>query len=231
MLKLENNIALGIIDAQRGFMPVEEGERLDRLGFGQLPVPGGHKIVNEIGKIARILIPTDDRINGPGGVVFTTQDWHPVNTAHFSENPNYTTTWPVHCVANTHGAELHPDLEGITRYGFYKGNEVLVDGADDTSYSGYNARGFTNEQSLPDFLSDKKVSVLILAGLALDYCVKATALDFAEKTDMDIYVAEDATKPVAEDTGRQAIDEMHEAGIKIAATAEIIQLMRNGELL
>jgi nicotinamidase/pyrazinamidase len=47
---------------------------------------------------------------GRGWDVFTTQDWHPAQTAHFSATPNFTTTSPVHCVAGTAGAAIHPEI-------------------------------------------------------------------------------------------------------------------------
>lgn len=220
------NVALGIIDVQRGFMPEHEGERLDRMGFGELPVPRGEEIIPALAKIIRELKPIDSHINGPNGIVFTTQDWHPKETAHFSTNPNFTTTWPTHCVQETNGAKLHPALERVTRDAFYKGNEVLADGKDDTSYSGYNARRFDSGQPLPEFLAGHDIDTLYLGGLALDYCVKTTAIDMKEKTDMDVVLLSDATKPVAEETGRLAVEQMLELGIRFMTVDEAIEELR-----
>src|SRR5437879_3300786 len=129
---MEKQYALGIIDAQRGFMPAEEGGRLDKLGFGELPIPHGERIVPNINQLI-------GEFTAKQLAVFTTQDWHPLETAHFSDDPNFNTTWPVHCVQRTPGAELHPEIEyGFSVKQFLKGFEPLKNGADDTSYSGYN---------------------------------------------------------------------------------------------
>jgi nicotinamidase/pyrazinamidase len=106
-----------------------------------------------------------------GGKVFYTQDWHPASTPHFEKDGGL---WPVHCVADTWGAELHPDLrvEGpIVRKG--------VNGED--GYSGFTMRdpetGETKPTELHDLLQSAGVERLVVAGLATDYCVLATALD------------------------------------------------------
>lgn len=211
------NTALGIIDAQRGFMPAAEGERLGLDGFGELPVPDGDTVVSALQPLIRTLMSDET------AVVFTTQDWHPNGTAHFDEQPNFRTTWPTHCEQDTDGAKLHPHLEGVTANAFYKGDEVLARGEDDTSYSGFNARSFEDGTALPEFLENKDVRTLIVAGLALDYCAKATAIDFKTKTNMDVVVLTDATKPVAEETGKLAVAEMLELGIRFMTVEEVIQ--------
>lgn len=205
----------GIIDAQRGFMPTYEGERLDRAGFGQLPVEDGQKII----PVVKHLLWAMGAEN-----TFTTQDWHPEHTAHFSETPDFATNWPIHCVADTKGAELHPELESalsrqVTR--FYKGQECLEDGKDDLSYSGYYATA-ENGLTLPEWLQERGAKAVVLGGLALDYCVGKTALDLKTKLDLDVTVVIDACRGIAD----PSIDAMHEAfkqnGIKTAHSAEIL---------
>jgi len=220
--------ALGIIDVQRGFMPAEEGERLGGLpGFGELPVPGGDSVVPALNK----LLLSDVHVD----FIFTTQDWHPEQTAHFAEEPNYTDTWPIHCVALSPGSKIHPELAAQRAFTFTKGSEELTSGKDDTSYSGYNSISHMTSalnaigeevpyiQPLPEILVIKGVRRLILGGLATDYCVKTTAIDFASKTDIEVVVLSDAIKPVAEETGRLAIREMIDAGVRFATVDEVIE--------
>lgn len=205
--------AFGLIDAQRGFMPAAEGERLGVKGFGELPINQGEEIVNN----ANALL-------GELALKFTTQDYHPYGTAHFDVNPNFKTTWPPHCVGGTAGAELHPEinLPDDTEQ-FYKGAEILEKGEDDTSYSGYNALRFEDDLPLPEWLQRQEVTDVILGGLALDYCVKATALDLRQKAGLNVTVVTDATEPVAQETGLQAIDELEAIGVRFATTEEILQ--------
>lgn len=223
---MDKKYMLGIIDAQRGFMPANEGAHLDLLGFGELPVPDGQEIIPRLnqllGKFAVEALP-----------VFTTQDWHPRETAHFSEEPNYNTTWPIHCVQYTPGAALHPELK-LPRgtESFTKGSEKLEKGEDDTSYSGYNAEqreygrfssGSVDVTRIEQFFNKERPDVVILGGLALDYCVKATALDLRNKAGVEVIIASDATKPVAEETGLRAIEELEAAGVHFATTAELLE--------
>lgn len=158
---MERNVdkALVIVDMQRGFMPASEGERLDLPGFGELAVEGGHLIVPNVNKLTKAF----RRDHLP---IATTQDWHPEETAHFSDEPNYVDTWPRHCVAHTSGALLHPDLlVAKTSIGtrFYKGDTPCESPVDDDSYSGansYHIPGSDSWSRLTSELSDDKIEKL-----------------------------------------------------------------------
>src|SRR6185312_13823766 len=103
-----------------------------------------------------------------GGTVVYTQDWHPESTPHFAKDGGI---WPVHCVANTWGAELHPDLlvDGPT---WRKGRN----GED--GYSGFSMRdpvsGAEVSTPLEGMLRELGVRQVVICGLATDYCVNAT---------------------------------------------------------
>jgi nicotinamidase/pyrazinamidase len=121
---------------------------------------------------------------------------------------------------------LHPDIaikDGT--YQFLKGMEPLKDGAEDTSYTGYNGYNDLHGLRVPEFLANRRVTTLVLGGLALDYCVKATALDFKQKMGLDVVVVTDATEPVNPETGLAAINELGAVGVRFATTAEVLQEM------
>lgn len=207
--------AVGIIDAQRGFMPAEEAERLNLPGFGELPIERGQRIVPNVNALL-------DAAEGKRLPSFTTQDWHPLGTAHFSSEPNFTTTWPQHCVENTPGAELHPHVRvPKDTEAFKKGNEVLARGEDDTSYSGTNGFNADGER-LGAWLRGRNVTEVVLGGLALDYCVKATALGLKEEG-FDVTVAIDATAAVLPKTGADAIHALEKAGVKLMRTEDYLK--------
>lgn len=206
---------LGIIDAQRGFMPEVEGKKLDRAGFGELPVVDGERIV----PVVKRLLWAMGQEN-----TFTTQDWHPKHTAHFDKNPNFVTNWPVHCVQNTVGARLHPELEstlGPRATQFFKGQECLERGEDDLSYSGYY--GTTSEGlALPDWLKERGTKAVVLGGLALDYCVGKTALDLRTKLGLEVTVVMDATKGISEETTNAMLGEFEKAGVATMTADQLL---------
>lgn len=208
--------AVGIIDAQRGFMPLEEGTHLHRDGFGELPVTDGESIVPVVNRLLGVYATL-------GYDLFTTQDWHPYDTAHFSETPNFTTTWPRHCVDGQPGAELHPNI--ITppqTERFTKGSEVLEHGEDDLSYSGYYAEDPTTGGTLPEWLKNRGIKEVLLGGLALDYCVGRTALDLRTKLGLDVIVAIDATRGINDTSVKAMLEAFDEHGITTTLSDEWI---------
>jgi nicotinamidase/pyrazinamidase len=170
--------ALVIVDVQRDFYSPE----------GALYVPEGYQIIPEIQRLAA---------EGDYDVVVTTQDWHPPEADHFEK-------WPVHCVAGTPGAQLHPVVQAFNVPAFYKGV------AGDDAYSGFDAINDDGE-TLGDFLIERGVTHVDIVGLALDYCVVETALDSA--THFRTTVMHEAVRPVNWGTGRAAIDRLDAGGV------------------
>ncbi len=106
-----------------------------------------------------------------GSIVLRTQDYHPESTPHFAKDGGI---WPVHCVADTWGAQFHAsiDVEGpVVRKG--------VGGED--GYSGFTVRdprtGTETDTELSALLDENGITDVVVIGLATDYCVLATALD------------------------------------------------------
>jgi len=204
-------IAYGIIDAQSGFMPAHA----DVAGTGELGVSEGDLIIPVVNRLTQYAL-------HQGWHVFTTQDWHPAQTAHFSATPNFTTTWPVHCVAGTAGAAIHPEIALPPRATiFHKGMEVLNDGADDTSYSGYYAQMETGV-SLPAWIVQRQITHVYLVGLAFDYCVGSTALDLAQRCGVAAHVIIDATRPVAMASQQTMLARLAAAGVTVTTTNEVM---------
>lgn len=105
-----------------------------------------------------------------GSAVVYTQDWHPESTPHFEKDGGI---WPVHCVADTWGAELHPKL-------LVHGPVVRKGTSGEDGYSGFSVRDPLSGASAPTQLQSllaPSVRRLVVVGLAGDYCVKETALD------------------------------------------------------
>jgi nicotinamidase/pyrazinamidase len=147
-------VALVIVDLQNDFADPS----------GSLSVRGGAAIV----PLVNVEI---ERALAAGAAVAYTQDWHPAHTPHFAQDGGM---WPVHCVGETWGAQLHPDLS-------VRGPVVRKGIHGEDGYSGFSMRNPSGGMSVPteldSTLAQGGVRRLVVCGLATDYCVKATALD------------------------------------------------------
>jgi nicotinamidase/pyrazinamidase len=145
-----------------------------------------------------------------GALVAYTQDWHPEVTPHFAKDGGI---WPVHCVQDTWGAELHPELT-------VDGPIVRKGSHGEDGYSGFSMRDPVSGQTIPTeldgLLRERGVERVIVGGLATDYCVLQTALD-ARRLGYDTTVLSDAVRAVdlTAGDGERAIDEMRAAGVAI----------------
>lgn len=170
---------------------------------GGLYVPGGEGVVEPINHEIRAA-------RAAGAFVVYTQDWHPESTPHFAKDGG---PWPVHCVAGTWGAEFPPDL-------LVDGPSVRKGTAGEDGYSGFSTRDpETGEDSSPGLarlLHERRVARVVVVGLALDYCVKATALD-ARAAGIEATVLRGATRAVNLEPGdgECAIEELEAAGVDV----------------
>jgi nicotinamidase/pyrazinamidase len=163
----------------------------------------------------RILPRVNQEIQGAregGATVAYTQDWHPQSTPHFAKDGG---VWPVHCVAGTWGAELHPDLEVA--------GEVIRKGSNgEDGYSGFTMRDPVSGNEVPTpleaHLRDAGVQRVVICGLATDYCVNATALD-ARRLGFETVVLTRAIAAVnlAPGDDERAIAAMADAGAELQA--------------
>ncbi len=145
-----------------------------------------------------------------------TQDWHPESTPHFAKDGGI---WPVHCVAGTWGAELHP---GLTAPDDAPRVRKGINGED--GYSGFTMRdpvsGDTIPTELEAILRGRAIERVVVAGLATDYCVKATALD-ATRLGFETALLTDAIAAVELEPGdgERAVETMRAAGVTLWRTA------------
>jgi nicotinamidase/pyrazinamidase len=198
MQRYDPRTALLVIDVQNDFADPT----------GSLSVKGGVELIPKIN--AEIAMATS-----AGALVVATQDWHPESTPHFAKDGG---TWPVHCVADTWGAELHPDLampDDAPR--IRKG----TDGED--GYSGFTMRDPVSGEDTPTgldaVLRERGVERVVIMGLATDYCVQATVLD-AARLGYSTAVLTDACAPVdlQPGDGARAEQAMRDAGVAMWQT-------------
>ncbi len=184
-----NQTALIVVDVQNDFADPA----------GSLSVAGGMEVVAF----------ANDQIaaaEAAGALVVFTQDWHPPSTPHFVKDGG---TWPVHCVADSWGAELAPGLR-------VHGPVIRKGTGGEDGYSGFTVRDPTNgveqDTELPGLLGERGVERVVVIGLATDYCVKETALD-ALRRGFPTVVLSEGVRAVdhAPGDGDHALDELADA--------------------
>lgn len=197
--------ALIVVDIQNDFCP-----------GGALAVKDGDKIIPLVNKLMQ-----DPQYD----YIVATQDWHPVEHKSFaSNNPGAKVgelgslnglpqvMWPNHCVQDTKGARFNPELYSqLFDKVFPKGENKEVD-----SYSGFFDNDKQSSTGLGEWLKLHGISEVHVVGLALDYCVKATALD-AHSLGFKTSVILDATRSVnlAPKDGEKAVEELKSAGVDV----------------
>jgi nicotinamidase/pyrazinamidase len=190
--------ALLIVDVQVDFV---EG--------GSLGVPGGMQVAAMIARHVR-------HFKNEYQFVVASRDYHEDPADHFSDHPDFITTWPPHCVVGTPGAAFVPAIQNLIREKFIQ--LVVIKGRHAAAYSAFEGQD-PRGHLLLDILKENRIEHIDVCGIATDYCVRASALD-ARKDQFQVRVLVNLCAAVNEATGQQALDEMKAAGCQLqAATA------------
>lgn len=185
--------ALIVVDVQNDFC---EG--------GSLAVTGG----------ADVAAAVTDLIGDSAGAyrhIVATRDHHIDPGAHFSDHPDFVTSWPVHCVAGTEGVGFHPNFAPAVASGAV--DAVFDKGAYAAAYSGFEGED-ENGDGLAAWLRERDVTEVDVVGIATDHCVRATALD-AAREGFTTRVLLDLTAGVAPDSTQQALVQLRQAGVEL----------------
>jgi nicotinamidase/pyrazinamidase len=164
---------------------------------GALAVPRGDEIAAKLNELA-----ASDRFD----LVVATRDWHPPEHSSFAAQGG---PWPPHCVAGTEGAELHPGLDAALV-------DVVIDKGTNPTTEGYSGFDGTDLAAL---LRDRGIDRVTVAGLAADYCVRATALD-ALQAGFAVTVDAGASRGIDPAGSVDALEEVRAAGGDIAGSSE-----------
>ena len=183
--------ALVIVDVQNDFC---EG--------GSLAVTGGGEVARKVSRYA-----------AAGGCphVVASRDYHVDPGGHFSAEPDYATSWPPHCVAGTSGAQFHPDLDTSQI------ETVFSKGAHAAAYSAFEGTD-PGGTPLAGWLRARGVTEVDVAGIATDYCVRATAISAAGQG-FTTRVLLGLTAGVDPRTTGEAIEAMRAAGVTVTGEA------------
>ncbi|MBW9120910.1 isochorismatase family protein [Microbacterium trichothecenolyticum] len=185
--------ALFIVDVQNDFT---EG--------GALAVEGGDAVAQ---RISEFLVTHAEEY----ALIVASRDWHHAegdNGGHFHPEPDFVDTWPVHCVSGTEGAEYDPGLDttAVTHH--------VKKGQGRPAYSLFE--GTTDEGvTVAHLLEEHGVVDVDIAGIATDYCVRASALDAIEHG-RHVRVLTDLVAGVAAESSDAALAELAHAGAELA---------------
>ena len=187
--------ALIVVDVQNDFC---EG--------GSLPVSGGAKVASDIAEILHHWTRKDPKAP-PYDVVVATKDHHIDPGDHWSDEPDFEHSWPVHCKVGTDGEAFHPNLDPQPFDAIFRKGEHAA------AYSGFE--GVDNDgTSLADWLRARGVDEVDVCGIATDHCVRATVLD-AVREGFRTRVLTDLCAGVASQTTEAALAEMRQAGAQV----------------
>lgn len=213
---MEKRAAVIVVDIQGDFTTWKNGS---------LAVEGTDRTyVKRVEEVTKLL-------NKAGFPIFATQDWHPAQHISFYTNhPGKSVfdtveikgksqiLWPPHCIQGTEGACILIDNNLFTGV-IKKGQNPLLD-----SYSGFRDDG-GEETELHNILKLYCIDILIIYGIATDYCVKATALD-AINYGYKVVVIQELSRGVAPDTSRNALREMRNMGVRIYTTFNLEDIIK-----
>jgi nicotinamidase/pyrazinamidase len=198
MVDYDRSTALVVVDVQNDFADPK----------GSLYVGEGERVVPLVNRELERALAAD-------AVVAYTQDWHPAQKPHFQSGGG---VWPQHCVQHTWGAQLHPNLR-------VAGEVVRKGQGGEDGYSGFTVRDpVTGEEAatpLEELLWRRGIRrVVVVVGLATDYCVKETALD-AVRLGFDTVVLGGLVRAVdlRPGDGERALAAMRAAGARVEQPA------------
>lgn len=201
--------ALILVDLQNDFFP-----------GGALGVKEGDAILPAINRL----------LEQPFDCIVASKDWHPKNHISFAtvHNKQVGTVishdgiqqilWPEHCIRDTHGAEFapgwnHRKVEKIV----HKGTEQNID-----SYSTFFDNEHLRSTGLDEFLINRGIKEIYLAGLTTEYCVKYSAID-GQELGFRVFVVQDGCRGVNlhPHDDERAISAMRNAGVKIVQSQDV----------
>ncbi|CAF2409168.1 unnamed protein product [Rotaria sp. Silwood2] len=131
--------------------------------------------------------------------------------------------WPAHCIQNSYGAALHPDLVRVNNaVHVYKGINSEID-----SYSAFWDNMKLSKTSLDDQLKERFVTDVYVVGMATDVCVASTATHAIENNYRTVLI-EDACRGVNEHTIEVKRTELNKIGC-IFVYSDAVAAMVAGE--
>ncbi|XP_078601609.1 nicotinamidase-like [Branchiostoma floridae x Branchiostoma japonicum] len=128
--------------------------------------------------------------------------------------------WPAHCVQDSYGAELHPDLKVVE-------NHILIRKGLDPDVDSYSAFWDNSKKSATPLVSElarRHITDVYICGIATDVCVEFTSMDAIEHGFRTVLI-EDACCGVSEEGIKETKTKLKEAGAVLVQSAEVPDLV------
>ena len=213
MIKVDKSITASFdVDPQCGFTPLCPNE---------LPIQDGNLIVDELNAQALF---TQYRVVSkdchPSEAPWIADSPEQIMTPVEGDYPNLDIKWPAHCVVGTKGNSLIPGLPNESSYDFLveKGIDPLMH-----PYGAcYHDLAESEGTGIIEWLHQRKIKVIIVGGLATDYCVKTTVLQLC-RAGFKVIVNLAACRGVDKETTNVALKEMESVGVKLVTSSQELE--------
>lgn len=208
---MEDNTVFWNVDTQIDFMKP----------YGKLPVgenqEGAEEIEPGLEYLTKLAAEKDY-------TTVNTADWHNAYSEELSEDPDFTDTFPEHCMIDTEGAEyveatrpenplvldwrneysLEKELENSRELVVYKDRFDVFEGSPHT------------DRVVGELDPDK----VFVYGVATDVCVDQAVNGLLER-DVEVYVVEDAIKGIDSDKSERTVENWKDNGVETVLTQEV----------
>jgi nicotinamidase/pyrazinamidase len=174
---------------------------------GGLYVTGSEKLAGNLERLVRFA----GKKNIP---LIASMDTHTPDDPEFEQ-------WPPHCIRGTRGHDkiAATSVADVRWVGMSEESVILEPGVE-LLIEKHIYSMFDNPNT-DGILRQIDADVYVVFGVATDYCVRGAALGLIERGLKTILVT-DAVESVAEDTGREALEEMKKAGVRFVTTEEVL---------
>lgn len=203
------------VDTQYDFMRNDQSHR------GTLAIPGAKDIEPQLGRLTRMA-------DALGKTVVNTADYHTLRSREISENPDFRTTFPAHCLRETRGAGYVPATQPEDPY--------IVDWKDATfdpaqvqahrniillkdEFDIFHPAGAPHTGKVLDLIQPDRV---VVYGVATNVCVDYAVLGLLNfGKGIEVYVVRDAIKELPNLPLEKTLDAWRDAGAKFIETKEV----------
>lgn len=192
---------------------------------GKLYVPDAEQIIPALERLSEAA----DRHGVP---VVASADDHEPGDAELSDDPDYETTYPPHCLRGTPGVKRIPATEQDWTHEI--GHARLADGELARAARAEGARILIHKKRFDVFTNPNTEPLIraigperiVIYGVALDVCNKAAVEGMLERGFHGLTVVTDATRPISTERAEGLLDAWKARGVELATTEQVLAGLR-----